>query len=63
MAKRSRLTVEFLVKMPLPAGAKPKEAQDFLAKALLDAPPVGGMRGYSPEQTIIKLVRRETVYL
>lgn len=70
MSKRSRLTVEVLIRMPLPAGVKADKALIFVREAMHhwrnslradDATHMGG--SIAVEQAVVKLVKRETVYL
>lgn len=67
MSQKSRLTVEILVRMPLPAGAKVDRALGYVREALRSwaggIDPQDPMASLAGEQLIVKLVRKETVYL
>ena len=74
MSRRSRTTITFTLRLPLPAGATTKGAQLFLFAALADrvrkqreALPAGapndGMAGLALQEVLIKQTGRETQYL
>jgi len=74
MSRRSRLTVEILIRMPLPAGLKPAKALEFVKTALfrerallkggceLSSAPLAESR-VALEQATFRLTKRETSYL
>ena len=62
------MTVEVLIRMPLPAGVKADRALSFIHHALTDwskgqLPPTDPMSELAREQVIVKLVKRETIYI
>lgn len=67
MSRRSRVTIEVLVRMPLPAGAKPAQALAYVRAAIgshaggLD--PHNPMFDLAPTGFTIQIVKRETTYL
>lgn len=74
MSRRSRLTVEVLVRLPLPAGATSTNAKKFVEEAVIklqqylsDAVESKGykhpMAALSINGVTTKIVKRETVYL
>lgn len=70
MSRRSRLTVEVLIRLPLPAGMKAVQAQHFVREALYEArkrfkslEPTALESSLPLEQSVTKLVKRETTYL
>jgi hypothetical protein len=60
MSKRARFTIEVLVRVQLPAGVKAAAAVDFIKEQLASADTHSPHFATTP---IIKLVKREVVYL
>lgn len=70
MSRKSVLTVEILLRMPLPPGVKPQHALDFVKsaiagekQAMLNAKPQSPLAAIQPLQVVAKIVKRETTYL
>lgn len=67
MSRRSRLTVEILIRMPLPAGVKPASIAHNIKRGLFlrlqECENADPFKALSIEQAVITLVKRETVYL
>lgn len=67
MSKRSRTTLTFSVRMPLPPGATAKDALAYVHSAITSWK--GGMDPAEPitslqsNEVLIKIINRETVYL
>ncbi len=67
MSRRSRLTIEVLLRLPLPAGAKPEAVLQFLRDAIThrraELTRTDPLASLALEQLTVKLLKRETVYL
>lgn len=70
MSKRSRTTLTFSVRMPLPPGATAAQAQrytELAVKTYIDymagANIIKEMKGLQSAEVLIKIINRETVYL
>lgn len=67
MSRKSRMTVEVLIRMPLPAGVKADKALTFIRHAVQDytggLSPTDPMTELARQQIVVKLVKRETIYL
>lgn len=69
MSKRSRTTLTFSVRMPLPPGATQAQAREYTEEAIKNYAHIAGtaitdsMRSIQSAEVLIKIINRETIYL